>query len=244
MPPTRKRPPRVVDLDGVRLGKRIGRHDRVARHRRGRRATARRTPRERRARMASIFRLTPITPVDATSACAGAHPTRLAASTAISRASAMPCGPVQALAQPLLVTMTCADAAAPRQVLLRDEHRRRLGLIGGEDAAAAHGPIGGDQREVGLAAGLDAARDPRGAKASGSGDAAVDRVDRARLRMRTVSPRARPAARCTADASPEPSESTTACWPHRRNSGQRWQSSAIFSGTQTCGTIEKPRRTK
>ena len=84
-------------------------------------------------RIASIFRLTPMTPVDATSACDGAQPTRLAASTAISRASAMPCGPVQALAQPLLVTMTCAMPSLQVEMLLRDEHRRRLGLVGRED---------------------------------------------------------------------------------------------------------------
>ena len=35
-----------------------------------------------------------------------------------------------------------------------------------------------------------------------------------------------------------------AYWPQLRNSGHEWQSCAIFSGTQVCGTIEKPRRTK
>ena len=40
------------------------------------------------------------------------------------------------------------------------------------------------------------------------------------------------------------SGSITAYWPQWRNSGQPTQSCAIFSGTQMCGTIEKPRRTK
>ena len=38
--------------------------------------------------------------------------------------------------------------------------------------------------------------------------------------------------------------SITACWPQRRKSAQPVQSCAIFSGTQMCGTIVKPMRTK
>ncbi len=66
------------------------------------------------ARNRSILRLTPITPVDATSVSCVVHPTACAANCAISRASAMPCGPVHALAQPLLVMMarTCPWLAA------------------------------------------------------------------------------------------------------------------------------------
>src|SRR5262245_5870137 len=58
--------------------------------------------------MASIFRLTPMTPVDATSTCMAAHSTAAAVSSTISWASATPCGPVQALAHPLLVTIAWA----------------------------------------------------------------------------------------------------------------------------------------
>ena len=43
---------------------------------------------------------------------------------------------------------------------------------------------------------------------------------------------------------PARSGSVTACWPHRRKSEQDVQSCAIFSGTQMCGTIVKPMRTK
>ncbi len=56
-------------------------------------------------RIASILRLTPMTPVDATRTCSLLQPTAAAVSCAISRASASPRGPVQAFAQPLLVTM-------------------------------------------------------------------------------------------------------------------------------------------
>ena len=66
------------------------------------------------ARRAGIFRFTPMTPVEATSTSRGSQPMPCAASTVISRASARPCGPVQALAQPLLVTTARArppDAA-------------------------------------------------------------------------------------------------------------------------------------
>ncbi len=47
---------------------------------------------------------TPMTPVDATSTCSGAHPTMDATKSAELRATARPSGPVHALAQPLLTT--------------------------------------------------------------------------------------------------------------------------------------------
>ena len=59
-------------------------------------------------RSLSIFRLTPITPVDSTSTCDTSQPTAAAVNVAISWASARPCGPVHALAQPLLVMMARA----------------------------------------------------------------------------------------------------------------------------------------
>ena len=85
-------------------------------------------------RSAAILRFTPMTPVDATRTSVGAQPSTAAVSAAISRASARPCGPVQALAQPLLVTTARARLAARRQVRLRHQHRRRLGEVQGEDA--------------------------------------------------------------------------------------------------------------
>ena len=60
------------------------------------------------ARTLAIGRATPITPVDATSTSLVLQPIALAASSAISFASATPCGPVQAFAQPLFVMMALA----------------------------------------------------------------------------------------------------------------------------------------
>ncbi len=62
-------------------------------------------------RNASMRRLTPITPVEATSTRDGEHASALAVSAAISSASDAPCGPVQALAQPLFVTIACTTPA-------------------------------------------------------------------------------------------------------------------------------------
>jgi hypothetical protein len=59
-------------------------------------------------RSEGIFRFTPMTPVDATSTWSGAQPTAAAVRVVISCASARPCGPVQALAQPLLLTIARA----------------------------------------------------------------------------------------------------------------------------------------
>ncbi len=55
-----------------------------------------------------MFKFTPMTPVEATRACDSSQSAAAAERTAISRASAIPCGPVHAFAQPLFVTMTCA----------------------------------------------------------------------------------------------------------------------------------------
>ena len=127
------------------------------------------------ARIASILRLTPMTPVDATRTCSSLQPTAAAVSCAISRASASPCGPVQALAQPLLVTMACARAVARGEVILAERQRRRLREVDREDAGGGRRRVADDQREIRLAAGLDAAVQPAGAKAGRRGDAALDR---------------------------------------------------------------------
>ena len=63
----------------------------------------------------------------------------------------------------------------------------------------------------------------------------------ARARARTG---ARSAASGVRSPTPCRSGSATAYWPQRRNSAQPAQSCAIFSGSQACGTIEKPRCTK
>jgi hypothetical protein len=59
-------------------------------------------------RIFSMLRDTPMTPVDATSTCSGAHPTSFAVSAAISRATCRPASPVHAFAHPLLTTIARA----------------------------------------------------------------------------------------------------------------------------------------
>ena len=115
-----------------------------------------------------------MTPVEATSACDGAHRAPLAVSTAISPASDSPCGPVQALAQPLLVTMTCATPSLDCRCRCDNSTGAALAWLIVKMAAAETGRVGGDHRQVRAAASLDAARDARGAKPSGRRDAAVD----------------------------------------------------------------------
>ena len=56
----------------------------------------------------SIRRLTPMTPVEATSTCSGLHPSAAATSAAMRSASRMPWTPVQAFAQPLFTTIARA----------------------------------------------------------------------------------------------------------------------------------------
>ena len=56
----------------------------------------------------SIRRLTPMTPVEATSTCSGLHPMPAATSAAMRSASRMPWTPVQAFAHPLFTTMARA----------------------------------------------------------------------------------------------------------------------------------------
>src|SRR5688572_15785864 len=54
------------------------------------------------------LRLTPITPVDATSTSSGRHPSLPAANSTVDRATSIPASPVHALAQPLLHTIAFA----------------------------------------------------------------------------------------------------------------------------------------
>ena len=66
------------------------------------------------ARMRAIGSVTPITPVEHTSTSRSSIPSAPATAAAISRASAIPCSPVQALAQPLLMATARAWPAATR----------------------------------------------------------------------------------------------------------------------------------
>ena len=52
----------------------------------------------------------PITPVERTSTCSGARPSRPAARSAVAIASASPCAPVAAFAMPELITTACGSA--------------------------------------------------------------------------------------------------------------------------------------
>src|SRR5688572_2981006 len=69
----------------------------------------------------SMFRVTPITPVLATSTSSGVHPTAAAVSTAIMRAWARPTSPVHAFAHPLLTTtaraMPCVSPMCRRDTM-------------------------------------------------------------------------------------------------------------------------------
>jgi len=60
------------------------------------------------ARILAMSSGTPITPVDAISTWSEVHPAATAPAAAMSRATRMPASPVQALAQPLLMTTAWA----------------------------------------------------------------------------------------------------------------------------------------
>ncbi len=129
------------------------------------------------------------------------------------------------------------------------------------------------ERQIEAARRLDAAGDAGGAEAARRRDAALDRrerdvrlerhaghagtasADRARRRRagdgsasrRVVVERVPwmiAAGSSGPIVTPARRASITACWPQRRKSAQPVQSCAIFSGTQMCGTIVKPMRTK
>ena len=219
-------PPIVIvaaaDADPRRrfLRKRIGRHDRL---RRGdplvgaeRRARARQPLRE----SCPSCRATPMTPVDATSTCSAGQPTSAAVAAAISAASCSPSSPVQALAQPLLTTIARAMPPRPRQMLARDEDRRRLRAVGREHGGRGRRPIGDDQREVERAGlRLDAGTDARGAEPSGRGDAAGDRFRASELSARSCVSRRRSARRDRPMSANDSSGRTIAYCPQRRNCG-------------------------
>ena len=197
------------------------------------------------ARIASILRLTPITPVDATSTCSSLQPTALGGELRhlLRVGHALRAG--AGVGAAAVGHDRLRAAAARRQVILAEIDRRGLGEVHREHAGGGRRRVADDQREVRLAAGLDAAVQPAGAEAGRRGDAALDRPHvrhgRGGAHVRSDVRRRRFDDACrTSDRA----RSTIAYWPQLRNSGHELQSCAIFSGTQVCGTIEKPRRTK
>ena len=128
------------------------------------------------ARILSILRLTPITPVEATSTWSSGQPTVAAVSLrhfvrighalrARARVGAAAVGDDRFRA-----------AAARREVVLAEIDRRRLREIDREHAGGGRRSVADDQRQIRLAAGLDSAVEPAGAKTGRRGHAALDRA--------------------------------------------------------------------
>ena len=149
---------------------------------------------------------------------------------------------MQALAQPLLTTIARAVPPDAREMLARHEHRRGLRAVGREDGRRGGGRVGDEQREIEclpfalMPALTPAARNPRGAVTP----PAIAR-DRDAVIMTSVSVADRRAARVAALGV----ERRVERHDHRvlaalRNCGHFTQSVKIFSGSQRCGTIEKP----
>ena len=124
------------------------------------------------ARTFSMGRRTPMTPVEATSTSSTGQAILSATIPAVSRASRRPPAPVPAFAHPAL-TIDRARPASPK-VLLRDDHRGRLGEVRGEDAGRGAGGVRHQEREV-EAVGLDPRGHGRGPEAEGDGDALAHR---------------------------------------------------------------------
>jgi hypothetical protein len=162
----------------------------------------------------------------------------------MSRATFIPFGPVHAFAHPLLTTIAFRAAARACKMLARDHDRRRDRLIRREHGRRRYGLTGRDQREVERRGPvvlllLDPARDTCGAEAPRRGNAAFDVTNHRRLRQATATRRSGAAVEAAAARDCSRSDSIMACCPHFLNSGQPRQSVVIFSGSQTCGTIEK-----
>ena len=117
------------------------------------------------------------------------HSRAAAASAAISRASASPWGPVQALAHPLLDRMARARPPDGARLCLADEHRRRLRQVQREHAGGGGRHVGHDQRQIRLATGLDPAVQASGAESLRRRDAAaVDHLSTHAASLRMVIP--------------------------------------------------------
>ena len=178
MPPTRKVPAGVADLDRRFLRKRIGRHDRARGRRRRRRA-----PSARRGRAMPCDHALAIERDADDAGRRDQHlrrrrrRPRCAAASAIASAVASPSGPVHALAQPLLITTTRARPPDARSRAFDTRTGAACALLVVNTAAARRRRIADDQREVEAAGLLDAAGDAGGAEARRRRHAAVDGRD-------------------------------------------------------------------
>ena len=144
-----ERAARRLHRDGVFLGKRVGRHDGARRLARPCRGRARPRPHGCPATTLSIFRPTPITPVDATSTCSGAQPS--AAAVSIVMRSRM-CHALVARAG--VGAAAVDDDGRGRGRRCRSRWRREtstgaaLARLVVKMPAAAAGAVGGDDRQV------------------------------------------------------------------------------------------------
>ena len=214
-----------------------------------------------------------MTPVEATSTCGGSHADARAAASAIAFACAMPSAPVQALAQPLLTTIAAArppEAASRSRDTRTGAACARLVVNTAAALAGASAASSARSRapDALMPQATPAARKPRRRR-----DAALDAVDASVDALTPAPPRpARPPASPTCaswrrstfgrrgamlrlpwiSAAGRSGRTLDARAQRQRHrvlaavAEQRAavQSCAIFSGTQTCGTIVKPRRTK
>ena len=121
------------------------------------------------ARSLSMGRGTPMTPVEATTTSAGAQPrARADERRHLARVARGPRSPVAALAQPAFTTTARARPAA--EVLARDQDRRGLRAVGGEDAGRGAGPSATSRARSGRPR-LDPGGDRRRPEAERGGDA-------------------------------------------------------------------------
>ena len=118
------------------------------------------------ARILSSGRISPMTPVDITSASSARAPQASAAQRAICAASRSPWSPVQALATPELIATPRMRSLGVRLAIER--HRRREHQILRVHAGAHGRPIGHHQRQIELLRiALDAGVDAAGSKTLG-----------------------------------------------------------------------------
>ena len=98
------------------------------------------------------------------------QPSSSATCSAVAWVSGKPAGPVQALAPPEL--STTASTRPSVTTCAAPDDRRGLDPVAGEDGGGGvRRPVVDDERDVGLAGGLEAGGDPGGPEARGGGDA-------------------------------------------------------------------------
>ena len=187
----------------------------------------------------SRLRSTPMTPVEATSTSSGRHPIWRATNSTVERATAMPASPVHAFAHPLLQTIGFDPSAGSLEVRARDENGRRLRLVRREHSGGGDRAVGSHHHHVerpGVRRRLDAGIDTGGPEACRRCDAALDCLYSGVGASGCV----RHAIERWAGPQGTSRSVTIANCSHRLKSGQLRQSAMIFSGSQVCGTIEKP----